>query len=122
MRGRLIAFLAVLVLMVGVSAPAWAQNQTGEIIGKVTDESGAVLPGVQVTISSPVLLQPLSAVSSETGSFQFPRLDVATYTVKFELPGFKTIVKEGIQVTVGFAANVSTQMRLHCAGDRHGHG
>src|SRR4029078_9763211 len=53
---------------------------------------------------------PLSAVSSETGTFQFPRLDVATYTVKFELPGFKTIVKEGIQVTVGFAANVTTQM------------
>jgi hypothetical protein len=88
---------------------AWAQT-TGEIFGKVTDESGAVLPGVQVTITSPVLLQPMSATTSETGSFQFPRLAVATYTVKFELPGFKTIVKEGIQITVGFNANVSTQM------------
>jgi len=110
MRVRLTAFLAALVLLVGVTAPAWAQNQTGEIFGKVTDESGAVLPGVQVTITSPVLLQPLSATTSETGSFQFPRLDVATYSVKFELPGFKTIVKEGIQITVGFAANVTTQM------------
>src|SRR3954463_3942510 len=109
MRGRLTAMLAALALTVGVSS-AWAQNQTGEIFGKVTDESGAVLPGVTVTITSPVLLQPQTATTSETGSFQFPRLDVATYTVKFELPGFKTIVKQDIQVTVGFSANLSTQM------------
>jgi hypothetical protein len=109
MRVRLIATLAALALVVSVSS-AWAQSQTGEIFGKVTDESGAVLPGVQVTITSPELLQPLSATTSETGTFQFPRLNVATYTVKFELPGFKTIVREGIQVTVGFNANVSTQM------------
>src|SRR5436190_18422190 len=109
MRVRLIAALAALALVVSVS-PVRAQSQTGEIFGKVTDESGAVLPGVQVTITSPVLLQPQTATTSETGSFQFPRLDVATYTVKFELPGFKTIVKQDIQVTVGFSANLSTQM------------
>jgi hypothetical protein len=108
MRVRSIALATALALIVSVTS-AWAQT-TGEIFGKVTDESGAVLPGVQVTITSPVLLQPLSATTSETGSFQFPRLPVATYMVKFELPGFKTIVKEGIQVTVGFNANVSTQM------------
>src|SRR3954470_5874410 len=107
MRGRLTARLAALALTVGVSS-AWAQNQTGEIFGKVTDESAAILPGVQVTITSPVLLQPLTATTSETGSFQFPRLEVGTYAVKFQLPGFKTIIKEGIEVTVGFNANVST--------------
>ena len=70
---------------------------TGEIFGKVTDESGAVLPGVPVTLTSPVLLQPLTAITSETGTYQFPRLAVGTYTVKFELTGFKTVVNEGIQ-------------------------
>jgi hypothetical protein len=109
MRGRFTAMLAVLVLLAGVSS-AWAQNQTGEIFGKVTDESGAVLPGVQVTITSPILLQPLTAVTSDTGSFQFPRLSVGTYTVRFELPGFKTVVKEDIVITVGFNANVSTAL------------
>ena len=69
-----------------------------------------MLPGVTVTLTGPSLLQPLTATTSETGSFQFPRLDVGTYNVKFELPGFKTVVKEGIQVTVGFSANVSTQL------------
>ncbi len=84
MRVRSIALLAALALVVSVSS-AWAQSQTGEIFGKVTDESGAVLPGVPVTLTGPVLLQPLTAITSETGTFQFPRLDVGTYTVKFEL-------------------------------------
>jgi hypothetical protein len=108
MRVRLTGLLIAIVLITGGSA--WAQSQTGEIFGKVTDESGAVLPGVTVTITGPVLLQPLTAITSDTGTFQFPRLDVGTYTVKFELPGFKTVVKEDIRVTVGFNANVSTQL------------
>ena len=103
MKRRFTALLAALVLIVSASS-AWAQSQTGEIFGKVTDTSGAVLPGVTVTLSSPSLLQPQSATTSESGSFQFPRLNVGTYNVKFELAGFKTIIKEQIQVTVGFNA------------------
>jgi len=99
--------LTALALVLGVSS-AWAQSQTGDIFGKVTDASGAVLPGVTVTLSGPSLLQPQVATTSDTGSFQFPRLNVGSYNVKFELPGFKTVVKEGIGVTVGFNANVST--------------
>ena len=111
MRVRFTALLAALALALSVST-AWAQSQTGQIFGKVTDESGAILPGVTVTLSGPVLLQPLTASTSETGTFQFPRLEVGTYKVKFELPGFKTIIKEGIQVSVGFSANVSAQMAV----------
>jgi hypothetical protein len=111
MRLRFTALLAALALALSVS-PVWAQSQTGEIFGKVTDDSGAVLPGVTVTLSGPGLLQPLTAVASETGTFQFPRLEVGAYNVKFELPGFKTVIKEGIRVSVGFSANVSTQLAV----------
>src|SRR5258708_9827830 len=109
MKLRVVAMLTALALVLSVSS-AWAQSQTGDIFGKVTDASGAVLPGVTVTLSGPSLLQPQVATTSDTGSFQFPRLNVGTYNVKFELPGFKTVVKEGIVVTVGFNANVSTQL------------
>ena len=109
MRLRFTATLMALALVLGATS-AWAQSQTGEIFGKVSDESGAVLPGVVVTLTGPSLLQPQTATTTETGSFQFPRLNVGSYNVKFELPGFKTVVKEGIEVTVGFAANVSTQL------------
>jgi len=89
---------------------AAAQSQTGEIFGKATDSSGAVLPGVTVTLSGPSMLQPLTAITSESGTYQFPRLEVGTYTVKFDLTGFKTVVNEGIKITVGFSAQVNAQL------------
>jgi hypothetical protein len=109
MKLRFTTLLAALALALGATT-AWAQSQTGEIFGKVTDASGAVLPGVTVTLTGPSLLQPQTATTSETGTFQFPRLNVGTYNVRFELSGFKTIIKENIEVTVGFSANVSTQL------------
>ena len=110
MRLRTIA--VALLASLAVSTQAGAQQQTGEIFGKVTDGSGAVLPGVAVTLTGPVLLQPLAAIASDTGTYQFPRLSIGTYSVKFELAGFKTIVREGIVVTVGFSAQVNALMAI----------
>ena len=107
---RFKVIMLALAALVATSSLTAAQQLTGEIFGKVTDSSGAVLPGVTVTLTGPSLLQPLTATTSETGSYQFPRLSIGIYNVKFELAGFKTVVKEGIRVTVGFSANVSTQL------------
>ena len=101
-----------LVALFATSALASAQSQTGEIFGKVTDGSGGVLPGVTVTVTGPVLLQPLTAVTGATGTFQFPRIEIGTYSVKFELAGFKTVVNQGIVVTVGFSAAVNAQLGI----------
>jgi hypothetical protein len=109
---RLRAIVLALAALFATSSLASAQQQTGEIFGKVTDGSGAVLPGVTVTLTGPVLLQPLTAVTSETGTYQFPRLSVGTYSVRFELVGFKTVVNEEIFVTVGFSAAVNAQMGI----------
>ena len=107
---RVRTIVVALMALLATSALATAQQQTGEIFGKVTDQSGGVLPGVTVTLTAPNLLQPLTAVTSETGSYQFPRLEIGTYAVKFELTGFKTVVNEGIIVTVGFNAQINAQM------------
>jgi hypothetical protein len=107
---RLWAIALALVALCAASAVAHAQGQTGEIFGRATDTSGGVLPGVDVMLNGPILLQPLTAVTSESGSYQFPRLEIGTYAVKFELRGFKTVVNEGIRVTVGFNAKVNAQM------------
>jgi len=109
---RFKVIVLALVALFATSAIAGAQSQTGSIFGKATDSSGGVLPGVTVTVTGPVLLQPLTAVTSETGTYQFPRLEIGTYTVKFELTGFKTVVNEGIEVTVNFNAQVNAQMGL----------
>jgi len=110
---RVRAIVLALAAVLAVSGPASAQGQqTGEIFGKVTDQSGAALPGVTVTLTAPTLLQPETAVTSETGTYQFPRLNIGTYTVKFELTGFKTIVNQDIIVTVGFSAPVNAKMDI----------
>jgi hypothetical protein len=111
MRLRATALMALLALVLGAGT-ALAQVQTGEITGRVTDDSGAILPGVTVTLTSPVLIQPQTAASSENGTFRFPQIPIGTYTVKFELPGFKTVVREGIAVSIGFTATVNQQLGI----------
>ena len=109
MRTRIVV-LAV-VLAIGFAVPALAQ-QTGEIYGKVTDSSGAVIPGVTVTASSPVLLQPMVAVTSQTGTFRFPQLAIGIYSVKFELSGFKTLLREGIRLEMGLNVQVNATLEV----------
>src|SRR5438093_13688969 len=94
-------FVLSLALLLACAAAAHAQQQTGEIFGKVTDQSAGVLPGVTVTITAPNLLQPLIAVTSETGTYPFPRLAIGTSPVKFQLAALKSVVTERIQTPAG---------------------
>jgi hypothetical protein len=94
------------------AAPATAQVQTGEILGRVTDESGAPAPGVTVTLEGPALLRPLSATTTGTGSYRFPNLPIGVYTVRFELTGFARLVREAVRVDTGFTAEVNTRMTV----------
>jgi hypothetical protein len=72
MRARtILVVLAALTVLATASTVGRAQQQTGEVFGEVTDQSGAVTPGVTVTLTSPILLQPLVAVTSETGTYHF---------------------------------------------------
>ena len=111
MKKAITAVLTVATLLVGVTVGS-AQVQTGEIVGRVSDNTGAVLPGVTVTISGPALLQPQTAVTSETGSYQFVRIPIGTYAVRFELTGFKTRVYEDIRLTIGFTAELNPTMEI----------
>ncbi len=109
--GALIAALAL-----AVSAPAYAQgggaSSTGTIQGRVTDAQGAVLPGVTVTATSPALLGQQTTISSETGNYRFPAVPPGTYTVTYELAGFNAVKREGIQIALGFTANVNVELQL----------
>src|SRR5918999_1277192 len=111
MKVRSIAFLTVLALLAGVSVGS-AQIQTGEISGRVTDTSGAVLPGVTVTVSGPALITPQTTTTSESGTYLLPRLPIGTYNVRFELPSFKTLVREGVQVTIGSSVAINAELGI----------
>ncbi|PYQ85375.1 MAG: hypothetical protein DMG02_28395, partial [Acidobacteria bacterium] len=84
----------------------------GSINGKVADSSGAVLPGVTVTASSPSLMGVQTAVSDTSGNYRFPALPPGSYTVTFDLPGFNTLKRENIQIAMGFTATVNVELAV----------
>ena len=87
MRRGLCLATALYLLAVFSVRPATAQVSTGEIFGRVADTTGAVMPGVNVTISSPALLQPQTVVTASSGGYRFPLVPIGTYTVRYELSG-----------------------------------
>src|SRR4029453_5139589 len=93
-----------LVLAVTVHPATAGQLRTdASIIGRVADDSGAVLPGVTVTVTSPQLQVPsVSAVTDATGEDRLTPLPIGTYAIEYALSGFQTIRQEGIRLTVGF--------------------
>jgi carboxypeptidase family protein/TonB-dependent receptor-like protein len=108
---RIVSFFAVVAL--AVAATASAQIQTGSILVKATDDQGAVVPGVTVTISSPVLVAgSMHGLTDAGGVNRFPSLVPGTYTIKLELAGFQTITRETIVVLVGQTTPVDFSMKL----------
>jgi Carboxypeptidase regulatory-like domain len=101
--------LCVTAITAMVTGTAHAQA-TGGIFGKATDSSGGVLPGVTVTVTGPTLQQPLVQVTQSSGAYQFPTVPIGTFTVTFELTGFKKAVRTGVVLTSGFNAPIDMKM------------
>ena len=91
---------------------AWAQ-QTSGIAGLASDTSGGVLPGVVVEVSSPALIEQVrTATTDGEGRFNIVDLRPGTYSVTFTLAGFRTFIREGIELTSGFTAQVNGDLQL----------
>src|SRR6478609_5845580 len=100
-------------LLTLVLTPVIASAQTSTITGTVKDASGGVLPGVTVEASSSVLIEKSrSAVTSGAGTYSILSLRPGTYTVKFELPGFSTVVREGVVLTSDFTATINADLKV----------
>ena len=96
-----------------VATAALAQVQTGSITGTVTDTSGAVLPGVTVSLSSDKLIGGVQTqVSDATGDYRFGRLPPGDYHLKFELQGFKTAERPDIRISASFVATVNAKLEV----------
>ena len=108
--GLSIAALTAWLLMTAI---AGAQGETGVIAGTVKDTQGLALPGVTVEASSPVLIEKVRVVSTDgDGRYQLVNLRPGTYSVKFELPGFNRIQREGVQLSAAFTATVNADMQV----------
>lgn len=105
---KYLSFLLVLLL----SCSLMAQIRTGNIYGKVVDEEGNPLPGVNVTLTG-TLTAPVTAVTSAEGTFRFLALSPANdYAVRLELEGFKSLSRGGIVVALGRNTEIQLTMEL----------
>src|SRR5580704_11164196 len=106
------AIVLLCLLMVPTLAEAQA-SQSAAIAGVVKDPSGAVLPGVTVEASSPVLIERArSAVTDTSGQYRIVDLEAGVYTVTFVLAGFNTVKREGIELTGSFVATISADLKV----------
>jgi len=85
---------------------------TGAINGKITDASGAVMPGVAVSISSPSMQGTRTDTTGTDGIYRFSAIPPGEYRVTYELSGFETQIREGLRVGLGFTATVNVELRV----------
>src|SRR5204862_6628230 len=101
----------VLLLSFLVCTSVWAQA-TAQISGTVKDQSGAVLPGAEITATQTETGVARMTLSDETGSYVLPNLPVGPYKLEVSLPGFRTFLQSGIVLQVNSSTVVNPVLNV----------
>src|SRR4249920_3108330 len=111
MRRHLVAWLVGSLVCV---TPPWlaAQQGTGEIAGKVTDEQGAVLPGVAIVVTNEETGVFRDLVSGPAGTYFASQLVPGRYRIDAKLPGFQTTERANVVVQVGKTLTINLTMTV----------
>ncbi|MBI3471753.1 MAG: TonB-dependent receptor [Candidatus Solibacter usitatus] len=99
-------------LWLGLCAVAAAQTESTQILGLVTDSSGAAIPGATVTARRPARGDVRTTTTNETGNYVFPLLEVGDYEVTCAAAGFKTELRRGIELQLQQKARIDFQMQV----------
>jgi len=110
MYARITGFLLAFVL--AVTGLATAQERFGALTGKVTDQQGAVVPGVTITTTNTQTGEARVFVTGADGTFRALDLVPGRYSVKFELSGFTTAERKDILVQLGREFELNTQLSV----------
>ena len=97
--GTLVALMA-LACVLGISAPATAQDPRGAVQGRVVDSSGGALPGTTVTVANTATGTVNTAVTDEQGRYSIPFIAPGAYDTTVELTGFKRVERKGVEVRI----------------------
>ncbi|HUU52007.1 MAG TPA: TonB-dependent receptor [Candidatus Heimdallarchaeota archaeon] len=114
MNTKVLKVFLIFLLALGMTSISFAQGtQTGSIHGTVVDTEGNVLPGCTVTLTGPALIGQRSYITSDSGGFRFPALSPGRdYEVRVEMPGFKTVIRPGLIVSVGKITDFEVVMEV----------
>jgi hypothetical protein len=110
-----LAMVAMLVLLPGI---VQAQSRiSADVLGTVTDQSGAVIPGAQVTIKNTGTGITASTKTSNEGDYQFSLLQIGSYELSIEAKGFKKYVTKDVALTSGDRRRVDAKLTLGAASE-----
>jgi outer membrane receptor protein involved in Fe transport len=109
---RSLVVVPALLMLIAIAHPALAQRITGTIVGTVTDASGAVLPGVTITLKGEAIVGAQTATTNEKGFYRFVGLPPGTYSLNFHISGFTVLNREGIKASVGQTAEENVSLKL----------
>jgi hypothetical protein len=104
---RIYGALLALSLVCSAFAAGYGQNLTGQLTGTVTDQSGAVVPGANITLKNQLSGDTRRTVSNSDGVFAFASVPTGEYTITIEFQGFAKWERTGIRVSAGDRRSVS---------------
>ena len=109
-KRSILAVTFALACIAALPSAAWAQSV---ITGIVRDTSGAVMPGVTVEAASPALIEGVrTGVTDTNGAYRIVDLRPGVYTLKYQLTGFNTQVREGFELAANFVATVNIDLTV----------
>src|SRR5947199_685220 len=111
MKSFVLAIFVGVLLGTWACADAWAQA-TAQISGTAKDQSGAVLPGVEIKVTQTETGISRDAVTNETGSYVLPNLPIGPYRLEAALPGFRTYAQTGIVLQVNSSPVVNPVLEI----------
>ena len=107
---RHIATLLLCILV--VAAPIFAQESFGQVLGAVTDPTGAAIPGVQLILSGPRVPKGLTTTSGGDGTYFFGAVPIGVYSLTVSHTGFATLKQDGIQVQLGSKITINPSLKV----------
>lgn len=111
MPKELLTFCSILLFLTAVLL-AQSQARTAELSGTITDESGGVIPGAQVTAENLETGLSRSVITGEDGIYRIPLLPPGPYEVRVEMAGFSTKINRGVVLTVGQFAELDVSLEV----------
>src|SRR5881296_299412 len=115
---RFVITAIVVLIALGTTSLSFAQTSTATILGTVKDTSGALIPGVSIMVKHTESGLTRSAVSGERGAYNVPLLPVGAYELTTTMPGFKQVVRSGINLVVGQEAVVDLTLEVGAAAEQ----
>ena len=107
-----VSAMLLVALVVGLSQPAYAQVLYGSIIGTITDETGAVVPGASVSVMNTATGASQEVTTNEVGIYRITNVFAGNYDLTVTSEGFRPFTAEGVTVAVNNITRQDVQMQL----------